>query len=112
MQADWRVTVEVKSSVNKLAGFFPSPITTIHDIGATSPIDVTGPVPASTQVDKTLKESVPAEQGQLLRAAGADHGVLKVRTQRLRNTVELTRSPLGDCGEAVDDLLRRRQDPE
>ena len=31
MQANWRVTVEGKSSVNKLAGVFPSRITTVQE---------------------------------------------------------------------------------
>ena len=55
---------------------------------------------------------MPAEQGQLLRAAEPDQGVLKVRTQRQGDIVELTRSLLGDYGKAVEDLHRRRQDPK
>ena len=73
---------------------------------------MTEPVAASTEVDKTLEESVPADQGQLLRAAEPDQGVLKVKTQRQGDTVEFTRSLLGDHGEAADDLHRRQQDPE
>ena len=89
VQADWRVMVEVKSSVNKLAGVFPSPITTIQEGGATSSVDVAEPV-----ADKTSKESVPAEQGQLPQASEPDQGVLKVKTQRQGDTVEFTHSLL------------------
>ena len=84
VQADRQVTVEGKSSVNKLAGLFPSSITTIQECGATSSTDVAEPVADFTEVDKTLKESLPAEQGQLLRAAEQDQGVLNVKTQRQR----------------------------
>ena len=72
MQANWRVTVEGKSSVSKLAGFFPSQITTVQEGGATSSTDVAEPVTDSTEVGKTSKESVAVEQGQLLRAAERD----------------------------------------
>ena len=72
VQADWRLTVEGKSSVNKLAGFSPSPITTIQEGGATSSTDVTEPGAAFTEVDKTSKESVSVEQAQRLRAAEPD----------------------------------------
>ena len=106
-QADWRVTGQDKSSVNKLAEVCPSPITTIQEGGATSSTDVTEPVADSTEVNKTLKESDPAEEGQLLRAAEHDQGVLKVKTQRQGDTVEFTRPLLGECGEAADDPHRR-----
>ena len=109
VQADWRVTVEVKPSVNKLAGFFPSPITSIHEGGATSSTDRAEPVTDSTEVDKTLKESVPAEQGQLPRAAEPHQGVIEVKTQRQRDTNEFTGSLLGAYGEAADDLHRPHQ---
>ena len=87
VQANWRVTVEGKSSVNKLAGIFPSLITTVHESGATSPKDVAEPVTDSTEVDKTSMDSVSVEQGQLLRAAEPDQFVLKVNTQRQRDTL-------------------------
>ena len=68
------------------------------------------PATDSTEVDKTSKESVSAEQGQLLRAAEPDQCVLKVKTQRQRDTVEFTHSLLGVNGKAADDPHRRRQD--
>ena len=70
------------------------------------------PVADSTEVYRTLKESVSVEQGQLLRAAEPDQGVLKVKTQRQRDTVEFTHSLLGVDGEAADDLHWRRQDSD
>ena len=112
VQADRPVTVEGKSSVNKLAGFFPLPITTMQEGGSTSSTDVAEQLTDFTEVDKTLKESVPAEQGQLPRAAKPDQGVLRVKTQRQRDTVEFTHSLLGVYGEAADDQHRRRQDPD
>ena len=78
--------------------------------GATSSTDVAEPVTDFTEVQKTLKESVSVEQGQLLRAAEPDQSVLKVKTQRQRDTVEFTHSLLGVNGEGADDLHRRRQD--
>ena len=72
MQANWQVTVEDKSSVNKLVGVFPSQITTVQQDGATSLPDVAEPDTDSTEVHKTAKESAPVEQGQLLRAAEPD----------------------------------------
>ena len=63
VQANWRVTVEGKSSVNKLAGVFLSQITRGQESGASSPTDVAEPVTDSTEVDKTSKESVSVEQG-------------------------------------------------
>ena len=95
IQANWQVTVGVKSSVNKLAGLFPSPITTSQEGGTTSSTDVAEPVTDSTDVDKTSKESVPVEQGQLLRAGEPGRGVLKVKTQRHRGILEFTHSLLG-----------------
>ena len=77
VQANWRVTVEGKSSVNKLAGVFPSQITRVQESGAASPTDVAEPCTDSTEVDKTSKGSVSVEQGQLLRAAEPDQCVLK-----------------------------------
>ena len=112
MQANWQVTVEGKSSVNKLAGVFFSQITTMQEDGATSPTDVAKPVTDSTEVCKTLKESVSVEQGQLLRAAEPDQCVLKVKRQRQGDTVEFTHSLLGVNGEAADDPHRRRQDSD
>ena len=75
VQANWRVTVEGKSSVNKLAGVFPSQITTVQEGGAASATDVAEPVTDSTEVDKTSKEFVSVEEGQLLRAAEPDLNV-------------------------------------
>ena len=89
VQAIWRVTVEGKSSVNKLAGVFPSQNTTVTD---------------STEGDTTSNESVSVEQGQLLRTAEPDQCVVKVKT--------LTHALLGVYGEADDDLHRRRQDSD
>ena len=66
--------------MNKLAGVFPSPITTVQEDGATSSTDVAEPATNSTEVDKTSKESVSVELGQLLRAAEPDQCVLKVKT--------------------------------
>ena len=85
VQANWQVTVEGKSSVNKLAGVFRSQITRVQEGGATSSTDVAKPVTDSTEVHKTAKESVSVEQGQLLRAAEPDQCVLKVKTQRQRD---------------------------
>ena len=81
MQANRQVTVEGKSSVNKLAGVFPSQSTTVQEDGATSSTDVAEPVTDSTEVPKTTKESVSVEQRQLLRTAEPDQCVLKVETQ-------------------------------
>ena len=80
-----------------------------HNKQASSSTDVAEPATDSTEVDKTSKESVSAEQGQLLRAAEPDQCVLKVKTQRQRDTVEFTHSLLGVNGKAAEDP-RRRQD--
>ena len=105
MQANWQVTVEGKSSVNKLAGVFPSQSTTVQEDGATSSTDVAEPATDSTEVCKTTKESVSVEQVQILRATEPDQCALKVKTQRKRNTVEFTHS-LAACvyGENADHL--------
>ena len=50
----------------------------MQEDGATSSTDVAEPATDSTEVDKTSKESVSVEQGQLLRAAEPDQCVLKV----------------------------------
>ena len=100
VQAKWQVTVEGNSSVNKLAGVFPSQITTVQEGGATSSTDVAEPVTDFTEVYKTLKESVSVEQGQLLRAAEPHQCVLKMKAQRQRDTVEFTHSLLGVNGAA------------
>ena len=83
----------------------------MQEVGATSS-DVAEPATDSTEIYKTTKESVSVEQGQLLRAAEPDQGVLKVKTQRPRYIVEFTHSLLGVNGEAADDLHRRRQDSD
>ena len=72
--------------------------------------DVAEPATDSTEVDKTSRESVSVEQGQLLRAGEPDQCVLKVKRQRQRDTVEFTQSLLGVNGIAADDPHRRRQD--
>ena len=100
MQANWRVTVEGKSSVNKLQS------TPVQEDGSTSSTDVAELVTDSTEVYETTKESLSAEQGQLLRAAEPDQCVLKVKTQRQSDTVESTHSLLGVYGKAADDLHR------
>ena len=110
VQANWRVTVEGKSSVNELAGVFNSQCTTVQEDGATSSPHVAEPVTDSSEVDKTSKESVSVEQGQLLRAAEPDQCGLKVKTQRQRDTVEFTHKLLGVNGKAADDPQRRRQE--
>ena len=112
VQANWQVTAEGKSSVNKLAGVFPSQSTTVQEGGATSSTDVAEPAAGSTEVYKTAKESVSVEQGQPLRAVEPDQCVLKVKTQRQRYTVEFTHSLLGVYGKVADDLHRRRQDSD
>ena len=71
---------------------------------------MTEPATDSTVVEKTSKETVAVEQGQLLRAAEQDQCVLKVKTQRQRNIVGFTHSLLGVNGRAADDPHRRRQD--
>ena len=112
MQANWRVTAEGKSSVNKMTGVFPSQIIPVQEDGATSSTDVAELVTDFTEVYKTLKESTSVEQGQLLRAAEPDQCVLKVKTQRQRDTVEFTHSLLGVKGRVADDLHRQQQDSD
>ena len=75
VQANWQVTVEGKSSANKLAGVFPSQITTVQEGEATSSTDVAEPVADSTEVYKTAKEFVSVEGEQLLRAVEPDLNV-------------------------------------
>ena len=87
---------------------FPFTVTTVQEDGATPSTDVAEPATDSTEVDKTSKESVSVEQGQLLRTAEPDQCVLKVKTQRQRDTVEFTHSLLGVNGKAADDPHRRR----
>ena len=70
--SDRRVTVDDMSSANALAGFFPSQIAPMQEGGATSSTDVAEPFPDATEVGKTSKESVSAEQGQQLRASEPD----------------------------------------
>ena len=61
-QANWRVTVEGESSVNKLAGVFFSRNTTVQEVGATSS-DVAEPATDSTEIYMTAKETLSVEQG-------------------------------------------------
>ena len=85
--------------------------------GATSSTDVA--VTDCTEVDKTSKESVSVEQGQLLRADEPDQCVLKVKNKATeREILEFTHLLLGSrytaCVyvEAAGDLHRRRQGPD
>ena len=71
----------------------------VQEDGAT-PTDVAEPVCDSTEVYKTLRESVSVEQGQPLRATEPDQCVLKVKTLRQRDTDEFTHSLLDVNGEA------------
>ena len=48
-QANWRATLDGESSVNKLAGVFPSQNTTVQEVGATSS-DVAEPATDSTEI--------------------------------------------------------------
>ena len=68
-KAGWRVTVEDKSTVNKLAGFLPSQIVSMQEGGSVSSTDVAKQFPDAERVGEMLMESVSIEQGQLLRAA-------------------------------------------
>ena len=117
-QANWRVTVEGKSSVNKLAGVFPSQSTTVQEDGVTSSTDAAEPATDSTEIYKTANESVSVDQGQLLQAVEPDQGVLKVKTQRQIVILEFTHSLQSSwctaCvyGKAADDPHRRRQDSD
>ena len=99
MQANWQVTVEDKSSVNKLAEVIPSQSTTVQEDEATSVTDVAEPVTDSTEVHKTTKKSVSIEQTHLPRGAEPDQGVLKMETRRLRDTVEFTHTHCEVCME-------------
>ena len=58
MQENWRVTVDEKSSVNKLAGVFPSQSTTVQEDGATPSTVVVELVTDSTEVYETTMETV------------------------------------------------------
>ena len=107
-----KLTVEGKSSVNKLAEVFPSKSTIVQEDGATSSTDVAEPVTDFTQVYKTTKESESVEQGHLPRAAEPDQGALKMETRQQRDTVEFTHSLRSVCGKDADDLHRRQQDTD
>ena len=95
MQANWQVTVEGKSSVNKLPEVVPSQSATVQEDGATASTDVAEPDADSTEVCKTTKKSVSVEQGHLPRAAEPHQIVLKMETRRQRDTVEFTHSLRG-----------------
>ena len=90
-QANWRITVEGESSLNELAGVFPSQSTTVQEVEAT-PSDVAETDEDSTEIYKTAKESVSVEQGQILQAVEPDQEVLKVKTQLLEFTNSLLSS--------------------
>ena len=51
--------------------------------------------------EHSANDAMHVEQGQLLRAAESDQCVLKVKTQRQRDTVEFTHSLLGVNGKAA-----------
>ena len=51
--------------------------------------------------EHSVNDAVHIEQGQLLRAAESDQCLLKVKTQRQRDTVEFTHSLLGVNGKAA-----------
>ena len=87
MQADRRVTVEDKLSVNKLAGIFPSQIAPMQEGGATTSTDVAEQFPDLTEIGKTSKESVSVEQGQQLQAAEPDQCVSKVKAKPITETL-------------------------
>ena len=76
--------------------------------GATSSTDVAEPVTHSTEVDRTSKESVSVEQGQLPREAKPDQCVLKVKTQRQRDILEFTHSLLDSLSTACMGVWRGR----
>ena len=124
LQADRRLTVDDKSSVNTLTGFSPAQMAPIQEGGASSSTDVAEQFPDPAEVGKTSKESVSIEQGQPLRAAEPDQCASKVSakpipetpTQRQRDIHELTHfPPFSWCaayvyGKAADDPHRRQQD--
>ena len=118
LQADRRVTVEDKSSVNMLAGFSPSQIAPMQEGVATSSTDVAEQFSDPTEVSKTPKESVSVEQGQPLRAAEPDPCVSKVKAKPIPETPTqhtLTAGfwcPVCVYGKDADDPHRRRQDSE
>ena len=113
LQADRRVTVDDKSSLNMSIGF----------CGAASSTYV-AEFSDTAEVGKTSKGSVSIEQGQPLRAAEPDQCALEVRakpipetlTQRQRDIHELTHlPPVSWCPacvyrKAADVPHRRRQD--
>ena len=98
-QAGWRVTVEDKSLVRELAGFFVSQTASMQEGGTTLSTGLAKQCPDAPEVGKMPKESVSVEQGQLLRAAEPDQCVLGVKTKpfpemltlRQRDVLELTR---------------------
>ena len=81
-KAGWRVTVEDKTTVNKLAGFFPSQIVSMQEGGAVSLTDVSKQFPDAERVGEMLMECVSIEQGQLLRAAEPMSGHGKEKQSR------------------------------
>ena len=124
-EAGWRVTVEDKSSVNELAGFFVSrTASSMQEGGTTSSANVAKQFPDAAEVGKMPKESVSVEQGHLLRAAEPDQCELGVKakpipemlTQRQREVLELTRLlsvswySAWVYGKDADDRHRQRQD--
>ena len=117
LQADRRVTVEDKSSVNMLAGFSPSQIAQMQEGVVTSSTDVAEQFSDPTEVSKTSKESVSVEQGQPLRASEPDQCVSKVKSKPIPETPTqhtLTASFLVSsmCVWKADDPHRRRQASE
>ena len=86
LQADRRVTVDDKSSVNVLTGFSPVLMAPIQEGGAPSSMDVAEQFPDPAEAGETTEEPVSIEQGQPLRAAEPDQCALKVRAKSIPET--------------------------
>ena len=91
LQADRRVTVEDKSSLDMLAGFSPSEIAPMTEGVAMSSTDVAEQF--ADQQSKTSKESVTVEQGQPLAAAEPGQCVSKVKAKPIPETPHRTLLP-------------------
>ena len=74
LQADRRVTVDDKSSVNTLTGFSLVLMAPIQGSGAASSSDVveTEPLPTAAEAGRVSQEVVPNKQGQPLRVVETD----------------------------------------
>ena len=106
LQADRRVTVEDKSSVNMMAGFSLSQSAPMQEGVATSSTDVVEQFSDPTEAIKTSKDFVPVEQGQPMRATEPDQCVSKVKAKPNPGTP--TQHTL--TAKYADDPHRRRQD--